>query len=240
MVFSQSAVKAYLKSTAGRVAVSAIGILACGVILARTSIVADLNLWLRDFELAMRSHTLVDAASIVLGFRLQELGEITANVPFVVVPESARQVIPWMAALLLTCLGWGLFLQRKMIGPTQVFVISYVGLLVAWPYYDPRFWLPLIPLLISYGALTTRRLLALYPRLPSSLLAAYLGLYAIIGLNWLAASTAITFSRSAFLTRYVAEKEYRPAYCVVLGPCEEGFAPGVVDQGIVHLLRLYQ
>ena len=209
MVISHSTVKTYLKSLAGRVAISAIGVLACCVILARTSIIADLNLWLRHFEFATSNHTLIDLTSTILGFRLRELGEITANIPLIAMPESARQVIPWVGALLLTCLIWGLFLQRKVFGPTQVFVIIYVSLLLAWPYYDPRFWLPLIPILISYCTLTMKRIITRHPRFPASLLGAYLAVYAVIGLAWLASSTMITFSRSAFLTMWLRRNTAR-------------------------------
>jgi hypothetical protein len=240
MVISHPKVKKYLKATAVRVAISTMGVLACGAVLARSSIVADLNLWFRNFELSMRSHTLTNLASTNLGFRLRELGEITANVPFIVVPEFARQVIPWAGAFLLTGLMSGLFLQRKTFGPTEVFVISYLAILIAWPYYDPRFWLPLIPLLISYCTLTMKRLAARHPYLPGTLLGAYLAFYSLIGMELLVSSTMITFSRSAFLTIYVPENQYGSAYCAVLGPCKDGFDPRAVDQNVAHLLRLYK
>ena len=240
MVISHSTVKTYLKTMAVRVAISAMGVLACGAILARISIVADLNLWLRDFESATRGHTLTNLASTNLGFRLRELGEITANVPFIAVPEFARQVIPWAGAFLLTGLMSGLFFQRRTFGSTEVFVISYLAILIAWPYYDPRFWLPLIPLLISYCTLTMKRVFARHPHLLRTLLTAYLAVYALVGMAWLVSSTMVTFSRSAFLTMFVPENQYGSAYCAVLGPCKDGFDPRAVDQNVAHLLRLYK
>jgi hypothetical protein len=70
--------------------------------------------------------------------------------------------------------------------------------------------------------------------------AVYLTFYTVMGIEWLASSTMITFSRSVFLTMYVPENEYGPAYCAVLGPCKDGFDPKAVDQDVVHLLRLYK
>jgi len=61
-----------------------------------------------------------------------------------------------------------------------------------------------------------------------------------MGLDWLASSTMITFSSSAFLTMYVPQNQYAPTYCAVLGTCKSGFDPSAVDQNVAHLLRLYK
>jgi hypothetical protein len=241
MVVSHSTVNPYVKTIASRIAAgSAIGVLACGAILALGWWVVDLNLWLSDFKFAIRGHTLTYVASSILGFRLRELGEITANVPFIVVPQFAQPALPWAGALALAGVVGGLYLKRKAFGPTEAFVSSYLAILIAWPYYDPRFWLPLIPLLISYCTLIAMRVMTRHSRLATGLLSVYLAVYALMGMGWLASSTMITFSRPAFLATYVAEGKYGPAYCIVLGPCSNRVDTREVDPRLVHLLRLYK
>ncbi len=98
----------------------------------------------------------------------------------------------------------------------------------------------MIPLLISYCTLTIAHIVARHHRVPAKLVAVYLTVYSVMGLEWLASSTMITFSRSAFLTMYVPQNEYGPTYCAVLGACKDSFDPKAVDQNVAHLLRLYK
>jgi hypothetical protein len=62
-------------------------------------------------------------------------------------------------------------------GPTEVYLICYTAILFAWPYYDARFWLPVIPLLITYSLLAVKRL-----ELPDSVVAIYGIAFATLGL----------------------------------------------------------
>ena len=220
--------------------IAAIGSLAFAVILVLGWAATKLNMSLRDFESTIHGHTLAYAASAIVEFRLRELGQITVNVPFHVLPEFTQHLVPWAGALLLTAIIGGLFLKRKTLGPTDAFVIGYLAILGAWPLYDPRLWLPLIPLLISYCTLTVASIAARHHRVPGKLVAVYLMFYSVMGMEWLASSTMITFSRSAFLTMYVPQNEFGPTYCAMLGTCKNGFDPTAVDQNVEHLLRLYK
>ena len=240
MVISHSTVKTYLKAMSRRRVIAVIGPLAFALILVLGWTAAKLNVSLRDFESTIQGHTLAYAASAIVEFRLRELGQIMVNIPFHALPEFAQHLVPWAGALSLTAVIGGLFLKRKTLGPTDAFVIGYLVILFAWPLYDPRLWLPLIPLLISYCTLAIARVVARYHRAPGKLVAVYLMFYAVMGIEWLASSTMITFSRSAFLTMYVPANEYGPTYCAVLGTCKDGFDPRAVDQNVVHLLHLYK
>jgi hypothetical protein len=240
MIISHSSVKTYLTAVSRRRVIALIGSLAFAVILVLSWIAAKLNVSLRDFESTIHGHTLAYAASAIVEFRLRELGQITANIPFHALPDFAQHIVPSAGALSLTAIIGGLFLRRKILGPTDAFVIGYVAILFAWPLYDPRLWLPLIPLLISYCTLSIAHIVARHHRVPGKLVAVYLTFFTVMGMEWLASSTMITFSRSAFLTMYVPENEYAPAYCAVLGPCKVGSDPAAVDQNVVHLLRLYK
>jgi len=195
---------------------------------------------LRDFRSTVQGHTLAYTVSSIVGYRLSELGQITANVPLHVLPESAQHVFLWVGALSLTTVIAGLFLKRKTFGPTDAFVVGYLAIMFAWPLSNPRLWLPVIPLLIFYCTLTIAHIAARHHRIPAKVVAIYLTFYVAMGLQWLASSTLITFSKSAFLTMYVPHNEYAATYCAVLGSCKDGFDPRAVDQNVAHILRLYK
>jgi len=240
MVISHPTFKTHLKGWSLRRAIFAIGSLAFLVIVVIGWTAKNLNVSLRDFRSTVHGHTLAYTASSIIEYRLSELGQITANVPLRVLPEFAKHVLPWVGALSLTTVIVGLFLKRKTFGPTDAFVVGYLAIMFAWPLSNPRLWLPIIPLLIFYCTLTIAHIVARHHRVPVKLVAIYLTVYTVTGLEWLASSTMITFSRSAFLTMYVPQNEYAPTYCAVLGPCEDSFDPNAVDQNVAHLLRLYK
>jgi hypothetical protein len=240
MVIAHPTVKTYLKAMSRRRVLVAIGSLAFVVIFVIGWTATKLNVSLRDFESTIQGHTLAYAVSSIVDFRLRELGQITVNVPFLALPKFAQHMVPWAGALSLTAIVAGLFLKRRTLGPSDAFAIGYLAILSAWPLYDPRLWLPLIPLLISYCALTGAYIAARHRRIPGELVAVYLTVYSVMGLVWLASSTTITFSRSAFLTMYVPRNEFGPTYCAVLGACKDGFDPKAVDQNAAHLLHLYK
>jgi hypothetical protein len=240
MVISHPAVKAHLRGWSLRRAIFAIGSLAFLVIVVAGWAAENLNVSLRDFRSTVHGQTLAHTAWSIIGYRLSELGQITANVPLHVLPESAQHVLPWVGALSLTTVIAGLFLKRKTFGPADAFVVGYLAIMFAWPMSNPRLWLPIVPLLIFYCTLTIAHVAARHHRVPAKLVAVYLAVYTVLGLDWLASSTMITFSRSAFLTMYVPQNEYYPTYCAVLGTCKSGFDPRAVDQNVAHLLRLYK
>jgi hypothetical protein len=240
MVISHPKVKTYLKGWSLRRAIFAIGSLVLLVLVLTGWAAENLNVSLRDFRSTVHGQTLAYTGLSTVGYRLTELGQIAANVPLRVLPEFAQHVLPWVGALLLTTVIAGLFLKRNTFGPTDAFVVGYLAIMFAWPLSNPRLWLPIIPLLISYCTLTIAHIVARHHRLPAKLVAVYLMVYSVMGLEWLASSTMITFSRSAFLTMYVPQNEYRPTYCAVVGACKDGFDPKAVDQNVAHILRLYK
>jgi len=240
MVISHPAVKTYLKGWSRSRAIFTIGSFAFLVLVVIGWIATNLNVSLRDFTSTVRGQTVAYTAWSIIGYRLTELGQITANVPLHVVPEFARHVLPWVGALSLTAIIAGLLVKRKTFGPTDAFVVGYLAILFAWPLSNPRLWLPIIPLLIFYCTLSIAHIVARHHLVPAKLVAVYLTFYTVMGLAWLGSSTMITFSRTAFLTIYVPQNEYAATYCAVLGPCKDSFDPKAVDQNVAHLLRLYR
>jgi hypothetical protein len=81
-----------------------------------------------------------------LGFRLREMGEIALNFP----ENKLTFLSP--AFYLAGLAAWGfvglgcICLVKRGFLPLVVYVVFYLGLMILWPYYDTRFWIPLLPI----------------------------------------------------------------------------------------------
>jgi hypothetical protein len=116
-----------------------------------------------------------------------------------------------------------------------MYFISYVAIILVWPFYDPRFWLPVIPFLIVYSGLALRRLTQ--SKLAIQVLVGYITMFAMLGLFTLAYSTTLSFSGSGFADAYT-EGHYHSTYCAVWH-CNEADLANVDLDGL-HLLRYYK
>ena len=170
----------------------------------------------------------------ILSYRLTEFGELLGNLPLTKLPAKLHVLVPWMGLLLFLLILLGVATKRREISPTEVFLVCYMGILFAWPYYDARFWLPVIPLLIAYSVLAVKKL-----RLPKALITIYCVTFAIVGLGVIAYSTRITFAGSKFPDRY-GDGYLRPTYCAAFQTCPDGGDPQKVSEKALHLLRVYK
>lgn len=107
---------------------------------------------------------------------------------------------------------WGIALKRE-IRPTTVFLCSYSLIIFSWPYYDPRFWLPVIPLLVAYSGLSIKYVMRHGSNL-DILGVGYLTMFVVMGLVALRISTMATFSGSQFPNIY-CEQYYHSTYCAM-------------------------
>lgn len=170
----------------------------------------------------------------IFSYRLTELGELLGNLPTTKLPAKLHVIVPWMGLLLFLLILLGLATKRNKIRPTEVFLVCYMGTLFVWPYYDARFWLPVIPLLIAYSVLAVRNL-----RLPKAVITIYCITFAIIGVGVIAYSTRITFAGSKFPDRY-GDGSLRPTYCEAFQTCRDGGDPQKVSAKALRLLREYK
>ncbi len=169
-----------------------------------------------------------------LSYRLVELGELFGNFPTSKLPTKLHVVVPLMGPLLLALILVGLATKRKTISPTEVFLICYTGILFAWPCYDARYWLPIIPLVIAYTVLAVKTL-----RFPKVLITVYCIVYATLGFGVIAYSNRITFAGSKFPDRY-GDGSLRPTYCAAFQSCRDGGDPKEVNAKALRLLHEYR
>lgn len=170
----------------------------------------------------------------ILGDRLGELGELLGNFPISKLPTKLHFVVPWMGLFLLVLLLLGLATRRKSITPTDVFLVCYMGILFAWPCFDARYWLPVIPLLIAYTVLAVKSL-----GFPRALNTAYCVAYATLGFAVIAYSSRITFAGCRFPDRY-GDGNLRATYCAASQSCGACGDPNKVDAKVLRLLEEYK
>jgi len=147
-------------------------------------------------------------------WRLAELGEIAINVPSSLFSSYVHPVIGLLIALLILK---GLLSRRQHPVVVDIFFISYVAVILAWPFYATRFWLPVLPFLIVYAAIPVRRFFQ--KEICKFAVVAYATLFAIFGVVQLASLTTISISGSRIGDVY-RTGVYDKAYCVA-GFCRQ-------------------
>ena len=172
-----------------------------------------------------------------LGFRLREMGEIALNFP----ENKLAFLSP--AFYLAGLAAWGLVglgcisLVKRGFLPLVAYLFFYLGLMMLWPYYDTRFWIPLLPIfsLAVWGWLaelaSDRKLLRL------SVLGV-LGCHILLGIVAMAFSTRISMAGNR-VSEYFGEETTRMTYREALRnglPVEAG----LVHPGKVRILQVFE
>ncbi|MGO9227889.1 MAG: hypothetical protein ACLQKA_01575 [Bryobacteraceae bacterium] len=214
--------------------IKVIGILAAALVAAAVLLATRIATMLFYFKVGLGGSTVTDAARGILNFRLKELGEMAANLPYTACPAIVQHALPFIGALAFLLVLGGIASRRKRFSAVDVYFVSYLAVLLVWPFYDPRFWLPVIPLLIAYCGLSLSRLAQ--RGIARQILNGYLFLFAAVGLVTLTLNTAVSFSGASFTDIY---PEYHATYCAAWH-CKEGFDAAKVDQDGLQVLRDYK
>ena len=113
--------------------------------------------------------------------------------------------------------------------------MSYSAVILVWPFYDPRFWLPVLPFLVAYVGLSLKY--CVQKGISLHVFQVWVMGFAIMGLPVLASSTILSFSRSSFGDRYYVDR-YHAAYCAAGYWEERGLDSTVpVDSDALRLLE---
>jgi hypothetical protein len=211
--------------------VIAVVFVAAGALIKTTS-----TLW--DFVENTKGISLWKVAQTNLSYRLTELGELTLNLPAAKIPPAIPPVFVQLIGALLLLLVVGGLLVRFRVGTTEAYFVSYMAILFAWPFYDARFWLPVIPLVIVYSFAALRAI-----RFPKAGTLVYCGLFTVFGIFAIGYSTRITFAGSRFADLY-GDGSLSRTYCEAFHSCAQE-APdakqiGVIDPKALHLLKEFQ
>ena len=161
-----------------------------------------------------------------LGFRICEMGELALNVPenklVVFRPVFFVAGLAAWAVVGIGCIN----LAKRGFFPLAGYMVFYLGLMVFWPYYDTRFWIPLLPVfsLAVWGWLakvaSDRRLLRMG-------LVVLLACHILLGFVALAFSTRISLAGDR-VGEFFGEETTRMTY-------REALRSGLpVDDMLVH------
>jgi hypothetical protein len=127
--------------------------------------------------------------------------------------------------------------RRRQFSSPEIYFICYVGIILVWPYGDPRFWLPILPLVMVYARLGLSSWLRTNRWAP--VLGAFKLAFALTGVIALIYTTRLSLSGPAFPLLY-ATGPLRATYCAAQNGCGEDFDPREVDAKTLHILETYR
>ena len=174
-------------------------------------------------------------ARVCVVARLQETGELLVNAPAGKLPAFARH-LEALGAFGLVFGALGLWQLSRQSPPLAVYLGFYVLIMFCWPFYDPRFWMPVAPLLALTGWCAIEPWLRLgFVRWMAT---AYVGVFLALGLLALGYSTRLSFSGRHFAELY-GDGTGRDTYRLAFGSTEH-VNPAAVDQQMFALLRRFE
>lgn len=185
------------------------------------------------FSGVLQGHTLMESVRGILEFRLKELGEIAVNLPASALSLKVQAILPVVGCAVFLLMVAGA-VWRKF-GVVEMYFAGYLAVLLVWPFYDPRFWLPVIPLVIAYCGLALTRLAQ--GKITTRMVECYVMMFALMGILTLFSSTRLSYSGTEFADLY-REGRYHSTYCAVWHCSDSDSA--VVDPDGLHLLRYYE
>lgn len=207
--------------SAWRLAPIGIGAIAIAAILAARS-----RYW-SDMLSLYGSQSFADAALRTARFRLSDMGQFTLNLSSSAVDHLPALIFPIAGAAGYALLFAGLYRLRRAPHPALVYLAASTAFILIWPYEDPRFLLPVIPLML-WAMLHA-------PGLPRARPArwALATAWLALGAAALGYSTMLTFSGRLFPERYGAD-EFRDSYRAAFAQPHD---PANINP---HVLRMLQ
>lgn len=145
--------------------------------------------------------------------RLQELGELAVNIPAARMPGALESLLPLVGGGVTALVAAGAWSRRRTLTAPEIYLLAYLAILIVWPFGDPRYWLPIVPLLVAWGLLGLRTLAR--PALARLGGLGYIAVYGLIGLVALGYETWITLAGPAIGEVYGHEtygETYRAAF----------------------------
>jgi hypothetical protein len=169
-----------------------------------------------------------------LSYRMQEAGELFLN-------GTSGKLPQWVPFQLLglplfIIVAAALYSRRRRAHIVDLFFLTYMAMIFAWPFFDSRFWVPVVPVLAAYMAVFFRQAL---PRRAAMVAGpAYASLFALGGCIAIGYSLWLTFSAERFPERY-GRGSMRAEYCSIY-PCASVETLRPPDPDFVEVLRRYR
>jgi hypothetical protein len=170
------------------------------------------------------------------GVRLRELGELFINIPITKIPGKLAPIIPFIGLAFLGMLIYIFYNRRNKLLLVDYYIVSYLLIIFFWPYKDPRFWLPIMPLLICEIAFLAKKMNI--SRLLEATFCTYLIIFSLMGMLALGYSTRLSLSGPRFPDYYSDDYRLRNAYRIFLSK-EDQPKECSANEEALHLLQRF-
>ena len=165
-----------------------------------------------------------------------EWGELAVNAPVSKLPGGLELPVRIAGFLALLLAAIGIWEKRRTLDASVWYVAGFAAIVFAYPWFDTRLWVPVLPLLMGYVLMGARRLAP--PRLMRPAIVAYCSVFCLLGIVALGYSTRLTFAGQRFPDLYgdgTLRATYRNAF---LGESPKNAHD--VDRDSLYLLRRYE
>lgn len=182
----------------------------------------------------------------VLRWHSVELTEIFLNTSFSRLKTiSSNPILPLVFAMLgvvfFISFIWLMVIHKKSISVVViVYILLYSLIIFNWPFYDPRFWVPIVPLIIAILSISLQGF-KLSPLFKTKyLIISWLLLYTGVGIISVGYYTYTSFNKKVFVSTQ-ASGSFKREYEEVLFNKNNGYEklPAGLDSTIVHILTRY-
>jgi hypothetical protein len=146
---------------------------------------------------------LYEAIEFSVRAKIREWSELVLNLPFARMPGGVQAVMWPIGTVAMLLVLASLVPWRRSIAPLDVFLLVYVAILFLYPAQQPRYWVPILALLLwRFVEAVQRWTPGRFARVRRVAAGAYVLWFATLGLVALGYSTRITFAGDAFPERY--------------------------------------
>jgi hypothetical protein len=177
--------------------------------------------------------------STMLEWHFREWTEIYANTSIVKLfpymnPGLVRNLFFLTGILFVAGFLWLLMRAKQAPVIVRIYILFYILLMFDWPFYDPRFWVPVIPLVVAV-VLSFR-----WPRVGVCrvLASAWLGVYLVLGVVSAGYMTYTSLNRR-LMVRTHANGVYRNEYETVFYGKPQSDTARHIDSAALSVIRRY-
>jgi hypothetical protein len=176
----------------------------------------------------------------IWGWHFTEWAEIWFNIPIAkasgIFPSSSGKIIFLVAGILFfTGFVWLLFFRKNQVPfIVKAYIFYYSLLMINWPFYDPRFWVPVLPFVAAVLAQCPFP----GPGLKRGLVYLLMASYTLLGAAAVGYVTYTSFNKKVFV-RTQANGVFRNEYETLFYGKPQTDTMARPDPAIVNILRRY-
>jgi hypothetical protein len=174
----------------------------------------------------------------ILGWHFKEWTEVILNIPF----NRIEHYLGHSALIIFIVLGIGFFgwfvyaliRNNKMPFFIKIYLLAYCAIIFYWPFYDPRFWVPIIPM----GIAVLLQAPIEFKKITKLIRPPFAFVYVVLGFFALGYLTYTSFDKKTF-SKTQASGIYRNEYETFFYGKPLSDTATQRDDFVIHLLKEY-